>query len=259
VHVDCGFDQQFETAKTSAKDQLAAQWRGASETLRIDKNDMCSISVWDADEDGNDEMIGSTIVQLAKRAQNGKALFFGPEENFGQVWWVEMALEQLEGNTDNSSSNNSGQQGSTSDEGTNVEPTKPGAAWYTVEIVKANLKTEKEDGQPWDGKIPFFGKGDKKAPDPFVQAFLNGQMSESPFMTTEAKPDVNYCEWRTSGKVEMKKGDRIHFYVFDKDMADHDLMGTCITDPVENIRLGQETTLRNCGQVDFLVVKISKK
>ena len=128
-----------------------------------------------------------------------------------------------------------------------------------LEIIKANLKQTKEDGQPWDSKIPFFGKGDKKAPDPFVQAYLNGQMSENPFMTTEHKPDTNYHEWHAKGKVEAKPNDKIHFYVFDKDMADHDLMGTCITNPIQSLKLGQKITFRGCGQVDFLVVRITKR
>ncbi len=273
VHVDCGFDQKFATAKTSAEDRLGAQWLGANETLRLDLKDFCAISVWDADEDGVDEMIGATTVQLVKQAdKNGKALLFGSDVNFGQVFLAELQVEALEqipdqsgggggsggGGSGGGSGGGGGGSGGGGGGGQSDPTPTPGAAWYSIEIVKANLKAKKEDGQPWDTKVPFIGKGDGNMPDPFVQAFQNGYQSENPFMTTGVAKDKNYYEWRSKGKAALKPNDKIHFMVWDKDMADNDLMGTCITEPMSRVQLGRDIVFRGCSQVDFLVVRIHR-
>jgi hypothetical protein len=135
----------------------------------------------------------------------------------------------------------------------------PGASTYVVEIVKANLKKTKEDGQKWDTKIPFVGKNDDVMPDPFVQAYVNGYQSENPFMTTGNGSNTYYYEWRAKGQTTLKSSDKIHFMVWDKDKVDSDLMGECITDTIAKIPLGKDIVLRNCGQVDFIAFKITKK
>ena len=66
-------------------------------------------------------------------------------------------------------------------------------------------------------------------------------------------------EWRESAGVNLRSTDKIHFMVWDKDKVDHDLMGECITNPIGNLAKGQAITLRGCGQVDFLVFKITPR
>jgi hypothetical protein len=266
VHLDCGFGQELTTHKTSAEDRLVANWRGAEETLKLDPKDQCAISVWDADDDGNDELIGDTVVPLIEVAKDGTAVITSEDNDFGQVYLVEIFLDQLEGpsvwKTPGTASGGSG--GSTPGSGTTPTPapTPPdpsGAANYKVEIVKANLMKNKKTGEPWDTKLPFVGKAGDEAPDPFVAAYINGYQSENPFMKTNPAENTFYTEWRQAGEAKLKPGDKIHFMVWDKDKVDNDLMGECITDPVGSLTSGQNITLKNCGRVDFLVVKITRK
>jgi hypothetical protein len=126
-----------------------------------------------------------------------------------------------------------------------------------VEIVKANLKGQKDNGKPWDTKIPFMAGG--TMPDPFVAAYINGYQSENPFMETSVAQDTAYKEWRETGAANLRSSDKIYFMVWDKDKIDHDLMGECITNNVGSLPQGKEIVMRNCGQVDFLVFKITKR
>ncbi len=264
VHVDCGSGQEFTTHKTSAQNQLTARWRGAEEILNLDVNDQCAISVWDADDDNQDELIGATVVNLISMAQGGEVIITSENAEFGQVYMVEIYLEQLDGapvtggqtgSTGGSVAGGTTGSGST---GGSVAGGTTGSGGYQVEIVKVNLKEKKKDGQPWDTKVPFVGSASDVIPDPFVSAFVNGYKSAQPFMKTEPGSNTLYAEFGTTGSVDLQPGDKIHFMVWDKDKLDHDLAGECITDSVGSLSLGQEITLRDCGQVDFLVFKISR-
>lgn len=282
VHVNCGAGQELTTHKTSAENRLAGNWRGGGKTLKLDINDQCAISVWDADDEGDDELIGDTLVPIFEVAKDGVAVITSEENDFGQVYMVELFLDQLDGasvwtkpdtasgsggsattptpNTGSGSSGSSG--GSSSSKPADPTPTPPdasGAARYTVEIVKANLKKTKKTGEKWDIKLPFVGKAGDEAPDPMVWAYINGYQSEEPFMKTNAASNTFYTEWRKSGDVKLKPGDKIHFKVWDKDKADNDFMGECISDPIGSLTSGQKITFRECDRVDFLVVKITRK
>ena len=274
VHIDCGFGQELDTNKTGAENRLAAVWRGASAVLKLDADDECAISVYDADDDGQDELIGTTLAKIVKMSKDGHVTVSSETNDFGQVYMVELFLEPLEGTpsggssgstssgagTGSDTSNNTGGGGS-SGSGT-VAPTMPdasGNASYYVEVVKANIKATKKDGKKWDTKLPFVGKAGDEGPDPFVAAYVNGYKSEKPFLKTPAAENSNYQEWRQGADVKMNVADKIHFMVWDKDTADHDLIGECISDPVGVLKNNTEITLRDCGQVDFLVFKISRK
>jgi hypothetical protein len=271
VHIDCGFGQEFTTHKTSAENQLAARWRGASETIKMDPSDQCAVSVWDADDDNQDELIGDTTANLIQLASNGSVVLTSEDQDFGQVYMVELFLEQMEGEPVMSQPGTGGGTaggGTTTSPGTGgggsttPAPTPPpasGAATYKVEIIKANIKEKKKDGQKWDAKIPFVGKEEDTAPDPMVKAYINGYQSEKPFMTTQAGANTLYHEWKTSADANLKPGDKLYFMVWDKDKLDHDLIGECITDPVGSLSSGQDIVLKGCGQVDFIVVKVTRK
>ena len=107
--------------------------------------------------------------------------------------------------------------------------------------------------------MPFVGKDADTAPDPMVHAYINGYQSEKPFLKTDAASNTQYHEFRKSGQAKLKPGDKIHFMVWDKDKVDHDLIGECITDPVGALKSGHDIVLKGCGQVDFLVVKVTRK
>ena len=274
VHIDCGFGQELDTNKTGAENRLAANWRGAGATLKLDPDDECAISVWDADDDGQDELIGDTVAKIVRLSKDGNVVVSSESADFGQVFMVELFLDQLEGtpvtgtpsNNSGSSSGNSGSSsgnsGSSSGNSGSTTPSVPdssGNANYYVEVVKAKIKDTKSDGQKWDTKLPFVGKAGDESPDPFVHAYVNGYKSETPFLKTDAGNNVNYKEWNKGASVKMNVADKIHFMVWDKDTADHDLIGECISNPVGLLQSGSEITISNCGQVEFLVFKITRK
>ncbi len=274
LHIDCGFGQDFTTFKASAEDRLDAKWRGAKETMKIDPEDECAISVWDADKDENDELLGYTVVKPIKKADAGELILRSEDEDMGQVFMVEIFFDQLDGPSvwgQPASAPAAAPVATPKPEpkpqpDTKPSPSvpsytpkpKPGAAAYQVVVVKANLKNKKDDGQSWDTKIPFVGK-DGTLPDPFVQGYVNGYQSEHPFMETTSVKDKLYNVWNETGEVKLKGTDKIHFMVWDKDKVDHDLMGECIADNMDSVRSGAEIVLRSCGQVDFIVVKFIKK
>ncbi len=274
VNIDCGFGQEYATSRTSAENRLAAKWRGAKEILKLDSEDECAISVWDADEDENDELLGDVVVQIIRKADNGMLVISSEDEDFGQVFLVEIFLDQLDGlsvwdapeskpttpvatPTPAPAPKPAPETKPAPSIGPKTKP-KPGAPSYQVTVVKGNFKRKKEDGQAWDTKIPFIGKGGV-LPDPFVQGFVNGYNSEHPFMETNTVNDKLYNVWNETGEAGLIGSDRIHFFVWDKDKIDHDLIGECKTDTIDKLPLGQEIVIRGCSQVDFLVVKIVKK
>lgn len=270
VHIDCGSGQELTTHKTSAQNQLTARWRGAEENLNLDVNDQCAISVWDADDDNQDELIGDTVANLISLAKGGVVTISSEDAEFGQVYMVELYLEQLDGTpviggapaaggqTGSGGSTAGGTTGSGGTGSSGGSTPASGSGAYQVEIVKVNLKEKKKDGQPWDTKVPFVGSASDVIPDPFVSAFVNGYQSAQPFMKTEPANNTLYAEFGTTGSVDLQPGDKIHFMVWDKDKLDHDLAGECISDSVGSLSLGQEITIRDCGQVDFVVFKISR-
>jgi hypothetical protein len=260
VHIDCGFGQEIDTNKTGAENRLAANWRGVSETLKLDAKDSCAVSVWDADDDGQDELIGDTVVELVAAAQDGTVTVSSESNDFGQVFVVELFLEQLEGTpvldtpSGEGSSGSSGSSGGSSD-----SSASSGDGSYYVEIVKADIREKKQDGQKWDAKLPFVGKAGDEAPDPFVHAYVNGYQSETPFLKTQAAQNTTSVEWNQGATVKLSASDKIHFMVWDKDTADHDLIGECISASTSSLRTGTEITLKDCGQVASLVFKISRR
>ena len=264
VHVNCGFSQEYTTSKSSAEDRLAAEWKGAYEELMIDAKDKCSVSVWDADESGGDEMIGDVVAPLfEKSGASGEVALFGADSEFGQVFMVELGVESMDGTkvaaTEPQTEPSASASSETAQPSTGTAAAEPVASdskavGYTVEVVKANVKGKKEDGSAWDAT---WGGG--KQPDIYVDVYLNGYKSERPFMRTGVAKDSTYREWGTTGEVDMKDGDKLHFMVWDKDLADNDLVGECISDPIEKVKLGKEIVLRDCSGVDFLAFKISKK
>ncbi len=275
VHINCGFGQEYTTSKASAEDRLAARWLGAKEIMKLDQNDNCAISIWDADDDNNDEMLGSVTVKLVQKANSGEVIIRGDDEDFGQVMMIELFLEAL-GKPPATKKPVPGPVATTpivqppaeKKAKTETKPTPspepyspkvvPGASQYRVAVIKANLKSKKDDGQPWDTKIPFIGKGGV-LPDPYVRVYVNGYQSEHPFMETSSVKDKLYNVWNETGETSLKDSDKIHFMVWDKDKIDHDLMGECITNTVGKLHLGSEIVIRNCSQVDFLVVKVTRK
>lgn len=266
VHIDCGFGQEIDTNKTGAENRLNANWRGVSETLKLDPEDLCAVSVWDADDDGQDELIGDTTVSLIADAEDGTVIISSEDSDFGQVFMVELFLEQLEGTPvlgtpsgDSGSSGSSGSSSGSSGSSSGDSSSSSGGDSYYVEIIKADVQEEKSGGQQWDTKLPFVGKDGDEAPDPFVQAYVNGYQSENPFLRTSAAQNTMFHEWRRGATVSMNPSDKIHFMVWDKDTADHDLVGECISDPVGALKTGDEITLKDCGQVSFLVFKILRK
>jgi C2 domain len=276
VHIDCGYGQDFTTSKTSAENKLTARWRGVKESLMLDPNDQCAVSVWDGDEEGNDELIGSTIFSFAEKGDQGSIILTADEDDLGQVFMVELFFDQREGASvwGGGVATAPAAQPETKPEETRPEtkpeikpsepivpakPAGPQKARYKVEVLKANLKRTKDDGQKWDTKIPYIGKAGDEMPDPYVEVYINGYQSENPFMSTVAAKNTMYYEWKKSGEASLLGTDKLHFMVWDKDKIDPDLIGECITKPVENLSLGSALVIRGCGQVDFVVVKVTKK
>ncbi len=278
VHVDCGFGQEFTTSKASAEDRIVARWQGAKEILKLDPNDYCAISVWDADEDDNDEKIGAVDVKLLKATTTGEVFLSGDDEDFGQVVMLEIFLDQHEGTpvwqgggttpggtTPGGTTPGGTTPGGTTPGGTTPSPgssttpppAHPGQHPYIVEVIKANMKAKKSDGKPWDTKIPFMAGG--VMPDPYVEGYVNGYRSENPFMSTSVAGETTYKEWRETGGVNLRPDDKIHFMVWDKDKVDPDLMGECISNPVQNLPIGSEIVIKNCSQVEFFVFKLHKQ
>ncbi|MCP4605730.1 MAG: hypothetical protein GY847_35285 [Proteobacteria bacterium] len=273
LHINCGFGQEYTTSKVSAENRLAARWLGAKEILKLDAKDECAISVWDADDDGNDEMLGSITLNLLQKSNSGEVIISSDNEDLGQVVMIELFLDQLtQASTPKKAEPDPKPVAITpvTKPSTKPEPKKepdlspdpytpkttPGVSSFRVEIVKANLKAKKDDGQNWDTKIPFIGK-DGILADPFIQGYVNGYKSEHPFMETSTVKDKLYHVWNETGKASLKDSDKIHFMVWDKDKLDHDLIGECITDTVGKLNVGSEIVIRNCAQVDFLVIKIT--
>jgi len=138
-------------------------------------------------------------------------------------------------------------------------------ASYGVEIVKAQIQKQKKDKTEWDA-IPkkaegllgaLGGAAGGKDPDVFVEAWANGYKSSSAFLTTAVKNENYWPVWNETGGFNLKDTDIIVFMVWDKDAASNDLIGECKTKPMGQQSLG-EVTLKNCGQVDYLVVKLNR-
>jgi hypothetical protein len=136
--------------------------------------------------------------------------------------------------------------------------------------IKAEIKQAKKDGKDWDMAVKEGGGGglldmakkalasaDGKEPDVYVEAWFNGYLSQEPFVTTSVKKDTYYPVWNESGGLTLKDTDFINFMVWDKDPVNPDLIGECKTKPLGQQGMG-EIKLENCGQVVYLVVKITK-
>jgi len=68
VHVRCGHDQGHKT--NVANDKMVATWTYENKKMDLDERDQCVFSVWDKDDDG-DEEIGRTTVPLVQMANAG--------------------------------------------------------------------------------------------------------------------------------------------------------------------------------------------
>jgi len=271
VQIDCGFGQVLNTTKAGAENRLLGTWRGASAILELDPDDQCAISVWDADDDGQDELIGDTVAQIVRLSKDGNVVISSDAGDFGQVFMVELFIEQQGGapvtnpstgtdsgsgsSSDSSSGSSSGSSGSSS----TAPSAGSGQDEYYVEVLRANVKEKKADGQAWDMKLPFVGKAGDEAADPFVTAWVNGYKSEKAFLATNPGTNQNFMQWNQGASTRMNPGDKIHFMVWDKDTADHDLVGECISDAVGVLSQNTEITVRNCGQVEALIFKITRK
>jgi hypothetical protein len=259
VHLRCGHGQGHVTNKKGAKDKLVAAWTYENKTMKLDERDECAISVWDADDDG-DEEIGRVVVPLAQRAKSGggKVVIFGAEDGFGTVYSLEIGLtpkEQVSGGGGGG--------------GGKPEPNVP-KAQYTVEVIKAEIKKTKKDGKEWDAAPKPGGGGgildalkgaaaaaDGKDPDVYVEAWFNGYLSQAPFVTTSVKKENYYPVWNEGGGLTLKDTDFINFMVWDKDLAQPDLIGECKTKPLGVEGMG-DIKIENCGQVVYLLVKVTK-
>jgi hypothetical protein len=263
VNIRCGHGQGHSTNKGVAKNKLVATWTYENKSMSLDDRDECAISVWDADDDG-DEEIGRVVVPLAQLAKSGggKAIVYGAETAFGQVYSLEIGLTPKD------------QAGGTTGGGTTGGGGKPEVnvpkAQYTVEIIKAEIKKTKKDGKEWDLAAGAGGGGglldmakkalaaaDGKDPDVYVEAWFNGYLSQEPFVTTTVKKENYYPVWNESGGLTLKDTDFINFMVWDKDAVNPDLIGECKTKPLGVQGMG-EIKLENCGQVAYLIVKITK-
>jgi len=258
VHIRCGHGQGHMTNKKGAKDKLGATWTYENKTMSLDERDECAISVWDADDDG-DEEIGRVVVPLVQRAKSGggKAVIFGAEDGFGMVYSLEIGLTPK----DQASGGGGGGGGKTD---VNVPKSQ-----YSVEIIKAEIKKTKKDGKEWDSAPKQGGSGilgalagaaamvDGKDVDPYVEAWFNGYLSQAPFVTTSVKKENYYPVWNEGGGLTLKDTDFINFMVWDKDAVQPDLIGECKTKPLGIQGMG-EIKIENCGQVVYLIVKITK-
>jgi hypothetical protein len=262
VHIRCGHGQGHVTGKKSAKDKLAPTWTYENKSMTLDERDECAISVWDSDDDG-DEEIGRVVVPLVQRAKSGggKAVVFGAEDGFGMVYSLEIGLtpkDQAGG----------GAAGGGTAGGGKPEPNVP-KAQYTVEIIKAQIAKTKKDGKEWDVAPKQGGGGimgalagaaamaDGKDVDAYVEAWFNGYLSQAPFITTSVKKENYWPVWNEGGGLTLKDTDFINFMVWDKDLSQPDLIGECKTKPLGVQGMG-EIKLEKCGQVDYLIVKITK-
>jgi hypothetical protein len=256
VHIRCGHGQGHMTNKKGAKDKIIAAWTYENKAFSLDERDECAISVWDSDDDG-DEPIGQVVVPLVQRAKagGGKAIIYGAEDGFGQVYSLEIGLTPK-----NEVPANPNDKGTITIGGKTVEIPK---ATYTVEVIKGQVSKTKKDGKAWDdaplaGKLGGLGgmAGGVDA-DLYVEAWINGYQSQAPFFTTAVKKDVYYAEWKEGSGVTLKDTDFIDFMVWDKDLSQNDLIGECKTKPIAMEAKG-EITMKNCGGVEYLVVKITK-
>ncbi|HUT77128.1 MAG TPA: C2 domain-containing protein [Polyangia bacterium] len=242
VHIRCGHGQGHVTQKNGAKDKMVASWSLENKTMQLDERDECVISVWDNDPDGDEEIGRATVklVQLAN-AGGGTAKIHGAEIGFGLVYYLEIGVKAQDSG------------GGTTGGGTTTAPT-PGASTYSVTVVKAEVKKTKKDGLPWDQALPMVGGAN---PDVFVNAWVNGYKSPQPFMTTAVKKENFWPSWDEGGAGYLGPNDHINFMVWDKDAAADDLIGECKTKPMKEQSLG-EVWLKECGQVSYLLVRITK-
>lgn len=256
VHIRCGHGQGHMTNKKGSKDKIIATWTYENKAFSLDDRDECAISLWEADDDG-DEEIGRTVVPLVQlaKANGNKAIIYGAEVGFGQVYSLEIGLTPKSEVPANPSAGKGDE---------NVPK-----AQYTVEIVKAEIKKTKKDGKEWDAAAKQGGGGilgalagaaaavDGKDPDVYVEAWFNGYLSQAPFVTTTVKKENYYPTWGETGGLTLKDTDFINFMVWDKDLANPDLIGECKTKPLGQQGMG-EIRIENCGQVVYLIVKITK-
>jgi hypothetical protein len=266
VHIRCGHGQGHVTNKGAAKNKIVPTWNYENKSMTLDERDECAISVWDSDPDG-DEEIGRTVVPLVQRAKagGGKAIIYGAEDGFGMVYSLEIGL------TPKDQAGGGGTAGGGTTGGGGKPVVEVPKAQYSVEIVKAEIKKTKKDGTDWDkdaskkaGSGGILGAlagaasaADGKDPDVYVEAWFNGYLSQAPFVTTSVKKENYYPVWNESGGLTLKDTDFINFMVWDKDLVQPDLIGECKTKPLGVQGMG-EIKIENCGQVVYLIVKITK-
>ncbi len=261
VHIRCGHGQGHKT--NVAKNKMVATWRYENKKFNLDERDECVISVWDKDDDG-DEELGRVTVPLVQKANagGGKAILYSADEGFGFVYSLEIGLKPVDVSGGGGASGGGG-----SSTGT---PSVPKGN-YSIEIVKAKIKKTKKDGSTWDvdpkakeggGLLASLaGKAGGKEADVFVEAWKNGYKSQAPFMTTAIKKENYYPVWNETGGMSLSDTDHINFMVWDKDLTANDLIGECKTKPMGKQYTGEVWLKagKGCGgQVEYLLVKITK-
>lgn len=258
AHIDCGYGNELTTSKTLNMDRLGAKWRNAREEFKMDPQDECAISIWDNDADNDDELLGDFSIKIIQESKNGELVVTASNEEMGQVVLVELFIEQLEGSSVLGGGQTGGQTGGSSQSGDGAQSGggATGTGQYAVEVIKAEIQPTKSNGQTWDAKIPFVSSGID--PDIAVEVYVNGYQSEKPFMETPIGQEQTYFEWRATGRTDIQSTDYLHFVVWDRDKVDHDLVGECKSASISQIPLGQEITLNNCGQVKYLVFKVTR-
>lgn len=285
VHMRCGHGQGHKTHV--AKNKMVATWTYENKKLTLDERDECVISIWDKDDDG-DEELGRTTVPLVQKAKagGGKAILYAANEGLGMVYSIEIGVSEVGGGSSGGGASSGGGEssgggggvagliggligevtgGGSGDSGGGSKEPSVQKSSYSIEIVKAKVSQKKKDGADWDS-VPkkaqgllgaLGGKAGGVKPDVFVEAWVNGYKSKAPFMTTSAKNENFYPVWNETGGFNLLDTDHINFMVWDKDAASHDLIGECKTKPMGKQYTG-EVWLKNCGQVEYLLVKITK-
>ena len=263
VHIRCGHGQGHKTNLKSAKNKIVATWSYENKKFKLDDRDECVISIWDHDEDG-DEEIGRTTVRLAEKAKQtgGKVVLYTANDGLGHVYSLELSLKPLSSSAGSSTSSGSSASSGSSTSGGNSAPGS-GKTSYSIEIIKAQIKKTKDNGKPWDVKLGggmlggLAGKlGGVKA-DVYVEAWVNGYLTPKAAFTTSVKKENHYPKWDEGTSISLKATDHINFMLWDKDASQNDLIGECKTKAMGKQYTG-EVWLKNCGQVDYLLVKITK-
>lgn len=202
------------------QDNLQPHW-GTTDLVSLSQQDTLSIAVYDKDLN-RDDLIGQyPATRLPKDilAQGGTLNL-----RFQHVFEMQILFIRLKTNV--------------------LRRFIPGR--YRITIKNAQLSPRKMDGRSWD----IFGG----APDPFAVIQLGHHQIKTPH-----RPNTIHPEWNYSKELYLYGNERFTFSVYDRDLVQHDLVGSCFFNQLQFAPMLNRSLFRwKCKQIEQITIEFQR-